>query len=448
VDWAEKYRPRSLKQVVGNPTAVKELQAWADSWEHRPAKKAVVLAGGPGVGKTSAALALAADMGWTPIEMNASDARTAERIRETATRGATQQTFTVKGDFVTAREGGRKLIVLDEADNLFGNQDRGGAAQMSETVRQTAHPIVLIVNDYPEFTRRSSAMKTLAKKIEFRGLQEETVASVLRRVCAAEGVEAEEDALRAIAKRAGGDLRSAINDLQSLALGRVRLAAADVNALGSRDSHADVWFVLREIFRSGDAARARKAKEELDESPEDLILWIDENLPGEYRDPDDLRRGLDALSRADLFLGRVRRRQHYRLWAFASDLMTAGVSAARRGPAAAGQLRFPLWLAKMGRSRGLRATKGSLGKKLGPILHQGSREFARETLPALRELMREDAELRVLLTAQAALEDREVAFLLDAEEDSEAVRRVLAEAAKVARTPEVRPRFMEQFTEG
>jgi len=80
VDWAEKYRPRSLKEIVGNPTAVKELRTWADSWEHRPAKKAVVLSGDAGVGKTSAALALARDMGWIPVEMNASDARTAERL--------------------------------------------------------------------------------------------------------------------------------------------------------------------------------------------------------------------------------------------------------------------------------------------------------------------------------------------------------------------------------
>ena len=41
----------------------------------RDGKKAALLAGGPGVGKTSAALAVAREAGYTPVEVNASDTR-------------------------------------------------------------------------------------------------------------------------------------------------------------------------------------------------------------------------------------------------------------------------------------------------------------------------------------------------------------------------------------
>jgi len=59
-DWTEKYRPESLDEIVGNERAVTELKRWADAWNHgNPKKRAVILSGGPGTGKTSSALALA-----------------------------------------------------------------------------------------------------------------------------------------------------------------------------------------------------------------------------------------------------------------------------------------------------------------------------------------------------------------------------------------------------
>ena len=60
ISWTETYRPKDLDEVVGNPTAVSELRKWAAAWQRgRPDKKAVILQGPPGIGKTSAALALA-----------------------------------------------------------------------------------------------------------------------------------------------------------------------------------------------------------------------------------------------------------------------------------------------------------------------------------------------------------------------------------------------------
>src|SRR2546421_12534611 len=74
--WVEKYRPKDLDDVAGNPTAVAELRKWAAAWQRgRPEKHAVILQGPPGIGKTSAALALANEMRWSVVEMNASDSR-------------------------------------------------------------------------------------------------------------------------------------------------------------------------------------------------------------------------------------------------------------------------------------------------------------------------------------------------------------------------------------
>lgn len=436
--WTEKYRPKTLEEVMGNPTAVSELRKWAAAWQRgRPEKKAVILQGPPGIGKTSAALALANEMGWSVVEMNASDSRNAESIRRTATRGAVLQTFTDTGDFVRSDAGGRKLIVLDEADNLFGREDKGGVAAIVEMIQATRQPVVLIVNDYYALTRRSSSLKRLCRTIKFQAIHDDAMKNVLRTIATREGLQVGSDVLDVIAERSGGDLRSAINDLESIAVGKKEVLSEATKSLGYRDREVTIFPVLEEILRSGDARRARDAVRELDESPDDLILWVDQNLAQEFTRPDDLARGYDMLSRADIYLGRVRRRQSYGLWSYASELMSSGVAVSRKGRPRGGQLEFPYYLIQMARSRAERGARNSVAKKFAVYLHVSSRHILEDMLPVLKALFERDEEFRVQMTAQLGLDDREVAYLLDESETSHAVKHLLEKAAKVS-GPEAR----------
>lgn len=440
LDWAERYRPRSLQDVAGNPTATGQLESWASSWERgAPKKKAVILAGDPGIGKTSAAHALAHDFGWGVVEMNASDTRNAKAVKQIALRGALYETFTDNGDFLRHDKGGRKLIILDEADNLFGREDYGGIGAITETIRDTQQPIALLVNDLYELTRRSSTFKRLCDVIRFRRPRPETVAKILRDIAMAEGLDVEGEVLRFISERSGGDIRSAINDLQSLAVGKEAVGEEDLLALGNRDQRNEIFEVLATIFRSSSLEDSRRGVRDLDEDPERLILWVDENLPYEYRDPRDLEGGMRRLARADQYLGRVRREQQYGLWRYASDLMAGGVSTARSGSYAGGQYRFPLWLAKMSRSRSLRATMDSLLGKVGEYCHLSRKATREEVLPAFRFLFRNSEGFRVSLSLQLEFAPNEIAFLLGDKEDSNAVKRVM-KAVESLRTE--RPRVV------
>ena len=126
--WTEKYRPQTLDDVIGNDRAVAALRNWGQQWNSSklPRKRAVILSGKAGIGKTSCALALARDFRWIPIELNASDARNATRIKQVATTGALNESFDDTGQFISSVKGGRKLIILDEADNLYEKIEGGG----------------------------------------------------------------------------------------------------------------------------------------------------------------------------------------------------------------------------------------------------------------------------------------------------------------------------------
>lgn len=439
VDWTEKYRPQRLEDIVGNSEALNKLRDWARSWRDGIPKKhrAVVLMGEPGIGKTTSAHALAREFGWQVVEMNASDSRNSAAIQNIAVRGAIGDTFTDSGRFHSSEDGMRKLIILDEADNLFGREDRGGIRAIGQLVSVTQQPIILIVNDYYELKRRSAAVASKVLEIRYKKPQPASIAKLLRRIAGAEKVTVTPDAVRAISKRAGGDVRAAVNDLQSLVEGRDRVTEKNVVALGSRDQKMTIFKSLAIIFRTTRCSKARDALIELEEDPKFTIMWIDENIPLAYSDAADRARAYDALSKADVHLGRVYRRQNYRLWAHACDMMGPGVALAkRRDYRGYVNYRFPVWLSHMSRTKGARAVRDRFGTKLARHTHTSLSTALQDQLPYFRHLYKSNRDFRMKMTSSMVLGEEEVAFLLQQKVDSHPVKHVFDDLEKLRKGTE------------
>ena len=269
VDWTETYRPETLAEVRGNNKARDTFEEWARTWEDH--REAVILHGAPGVGKTSAAHALASDFEWDVIELNASDQRTADVIERVAGEAARSGTL-------TGGSGGRKLVVLDEADDVHGNADRGGSRAITRLVKEASQPMVLIANEYYDM---GNGLRNACRDIEFRDVSKRSIVPVIRDICRKENIAYEDAALDALAEKNAGDLRSAINDLQALAETTETLTADDV-VTGDRDRSTDIFDFLDAVIKEEDAETALRTSYDVDETPDDLINWIEDNAPKDY----------------------------------------------------------------------------------------------------------------------------------------------------------------------
>ena len=424
-DWTEKYRPKTLRDIIGNDRAISLLRAWAERWNQgtKIEKRAAILSGKPGTGKTSSALALAQDMGWTVIELNASDARNETSIKRVATAGAINETFDDAGGFTPSHKGGRKLIILDEADNLYEKLDRsesdsnlgdkGGKKAIVDTIKITKQPIILIVNDFYELTKGGGDMlKNLCTVIQYYEVSPSQIVELLKHICRQENITADLRALRTIADRSKGDVRSAVNDFQSLCLNRTQINVEDVDALGYRDRETLIFDALREVFKTKNIQNSRDCMRNTDVQPDMFLLWVTENLAREYLDIDDLVKGYNALSKADVFFGRVNKSRSYDLWSYACDLMSSGVTVAKTHSYGNTKYMFPLWLKEIKSYQPVRMVRESVVKKISTVNHASVHKTKEAILPLFQTLFRNNTRFACKMIKTLDLSESEVKYLL------------------------------------
>ncbi|MGZ4947444.1 MAG: replication factor C large subunit [Halobacteriota archaeon] len=519
MELVEKYRPRTLAEVRGNKKAISELRKWASEWPND--KKAALLYGKPGTGKTSAAIALANDLGWDVLELNASDKRT-QRILKESVGQAVQN-----ASFLSAR----KLILLDEIDNLHGNSDRGGARAVTELVKTTREPVLLTANDLYGI---SSTLRGHCKLIQFFAIREDSIKKALvdiwhnekkdvlrakealddlagRLARSEEAVSARtdygqiraklqiltkvrfnpqalqqihnavdavddlagrlarsEEAVSArvdygqiatdmaqlkqftqevgplgeelvtiehslsvvdaafieqIATNAQGDLRSAINDFQAYLGGAVVDATA-------RDRVQSAFDLIRSILYDNDLTKPLGISYTLDESPEDIIHWVDENIPRALEGR-SLASAFAILREADVYLGRTRRRQHYALWKYALELMTSGVNVAARQDHQRKQgARYspPTHWMRLGQTRSKRGLRDAVATKIARVNHVSVAKARSEMLLLYEEFARRDP---AGTAAALDLTAEELAYLVNAKKDSAKIKKAIQEAQRL-----------------
>jgi replication factor C large subunit len=295
--WVEKYRPKSVSEIIGNEEAKTAFVNWLEKGKKRK-KKAILLYGPAGVGKTALVNAASNQFGFTIIEMNASDTRTEKAINKV---GKPATSYVSLDRFSTETKG--NILFLDEVDGVFGQQDRGGIGAIVKIVKESLVPVVMAANNTE--LQKLKPLKRVCLLIRFQPIRIPLIITMLRRICLKENIEAEFEALERIAYNSRGDMRSAINDLQSATAGKKIFRVQDTILLKSRNKDASIYEVLKGVFSAESAKEAATVINQSNVDYDEFLLSVSDNLPFRYADPIELAVAYNIVSRADVFRGRV-----------------------------------------------------------------------------------------------------------------------------------------------
>ncbi|MHB1648751.1 MAG: replication factor C large subunit [Thermoplasmataceae archaeon] len=382
MSWADRYRPKSVSELIISTSSLEKISQWLDQWkEGVPLKKSLVLYGPPGVGKTSAALAIAHDLGYPLVEMNASDQRNRDSMKSIALMAALYQD--IFANFGT--EGQKKIILIDEADSIFEGRssetggDSGGLSELLKVIQRTKNPIILTMNNYYEFRRKSVGKiildsSTAIEFVPYRRRNDTDYKNFklklnrkIYEILQTENVKMDQRFVTEIIEKNGSDIRSILNDIESLRDG------SGSSGVSMRDSQTSIYNVMQDTFRSGDYSKIMRDMYDKDFQAEDYLMWIDKNLPLECVNDMDLMESFDLISLADIFIGRVIKKQHYAFKGYAEEL-AAGVSFTIKDKNKHYvKYEFPSYIMQMSRLRERRNARKSLSLKTGKLTHMSAR---------------------------------------------------------------------------
>lgn len=380
----EKYRAACYIDIKGQDTAIDRIKAFIKTF---PLKKAILLHGPAGTGKTSLAYALAKETNSDIMELNASDLRNKDQL-EKVLKPATEQ---------ASLFGKARIILIDEVDGI-STSDRGGLTELLALIDKTHFPIIITANDI--WQQKFNLLRKKTELVQFKSLDYKTILKILKEIAEKEKIKVTPDILASIAIKSRGDVRSALNDLETVEM--VNLP----EELSERDKEDDIFNVLRHIFKNLTTKETLTIYDTLSMSLDDILLWLEENIPYEYKGK-ELYTAFQALSKADVFRGRIHRQQHWRFLVYQNILLSAGVSSSKSTPRAGfTAYKRPERILKIWLSNQRNAKRKSISIKYAQFCHISIKRAVQD-FPIVRNIIKNKPEVY----KQLKLEDEEIEFL-------------------------------------
>ena len=380
--WVEKYRPQKIEDIVGNEEAKASFVDWLKG-KSRSKKKAVLLYGPPGVGKTALANAAAKEFGFTIIEMNASDTRSEKAINAIA-KPATS--YLALDHFSISTQSKGNILFLDEVDGIAGNEDRGGVSAIIEIVEKSQVPVIMAAND-PDIDKLRP-LKKVCLLIRFQQIRIPLLIALLQKICLLEHVKAQFEALEHIAQNSRGDVRSAINDLQSLSEENHILTLQDTMALSSRNKDISMDETLRGYFSAKSIQEASTLLSRSNVDYDEFLMSVSDNLPKRYTNPIELSAAYNFISQADIYRGRVGT-ENWHLLKYFFNSMSQAASVAPQSYQPFEFITPPIRIITLFWTKGKRSILDAICGKIGAQCHVSHSKAKHDFVPYIKTLLQQ-----------------------------------------------------------
>ncbi|KAL2346835.1 hypothetical protein Fmac_000835 [Flemingia macrophylla] len=344
--WTVKHQPKDPKDIIGNQSLVTQLRNWLKTWNEQfsntgnkkqgkkqndsGSKKAVLLSGTPGIGKTTSAKLVCQELGFQAIEVNASDSRgKADSKIEKGIGGSKSNSIkecitieTLGADMFRPKHS-NSVLIMDEVDGMSAG-DRGGVADLIDSIKKSKIPIICICND--RYSQKLKSLVNYCLLLSYRKPTKQQMAKRLMDVAKAEGLQVNEIALEELAERCNGDMRMALNQLQYMSLSMSVINYDDIRQrflTNAKDEDISPFTAVDKLFGFNAGKLKMDERINLSMSDPDLVpLLVQENYIN-YRPSlagkDDsglkrmnmIARAAESIADADIVNVQIRR---YRQW--------------------------------------------------------------------------------------------------------------------------------------
>ncbi|CAH8362335.1 unnamed protein product [Eruca vesicaria subsp. sativa] len=383
--WTEKYRPKAPNEIVGNQSMVTDLHKWLSHWHDQfggtgskgkgkkssdtNAKKAVLLSGTPGIGKTTSAKLVSKMLGFQAVEVNASDSRgkansniakgiggsNANAVKELVNNEAIASN-------IDRSKHPKTVLIMDEVDGMSAG-DRGGVADLIASIKISKIPIICICND--RYSQKLKSLVNYCLPLNYRKPTKQQMAKRLTYIAKAEGLEVNDIALEELAERVNGDIRSAVNQLQYMSLSMSVIKYDDIRQRllsSAKDEDISPFTAVDKLFGYNGGKLRMDERIDLSMSDFDLVpLLIQENYANyrpssagndEAKRMELLARAAESIADGDIINVQIRRHRQWQLSlssCVASCILPASLMHGSRVPLEQGEKnynRFGGWLGK------------------------------------------------------------------------------------------------------
>jgi replication factor C large subunit len=251
-------------------------------------------------------------------------------------------------------------------------------------------------------------LKKVCALIRFHQIRIPLIVATLRKICQKEGIEADFEALERIAQNSGGDVRSAINDLQSLSESDRKLTLQDTSTLSLRNRDINMEETLRQYFSVKSIVEASTLLNRSNVDYDDLLLSVSDNLPRRYPDTVEMAKAYDQISHADVFRGRIGT-ENWHLLKYFYNSMSKAASINPQSQKSFDLISPPIRIITLFWTKGKRTILETICGKIGAQCHVSRNTAKEKIVPFLKILLEKEKYYEILTWLK--LTPEEVDFL-------------------------------------